>query len=229
MQVKEKNILNATDGKRSKPGTTAALSHLAFCALVALALERQKGGATTLYAENLFLIRWLATAQKQKRFPRSVSTDISWLLEQGRKYGPAGKIRQHLEYLWRSCSGNMKNQSDLFRLTCASEYLKDRGWNNYVMETQEWRSGKINDHPVGTDSFYVEKAALNAGYSTEGKQILPVDFRVIGDADAFIDVFRNHALKAHRIESSTRYHTIRLIPPGGTEAESVHSSQRTGN
>ncbi|MGQ6550640.1 DUF2913 family protein [Serratia sp. JSRIV001] len=71
--------------------TTSALSHLAFCALVALGLARQDGIAGTPYAENLFLIRWLATAQKQKRFPRSVAIDIQWLLERGRKHGPAGK------------------------------------------------------------------------------------------------------------------------------------------
>ncbi|WP_199635069.1 hypothetical protein JEM67_00045 (plasmid) [Serratia sp. PAMC26656] len=45
--------------------TTSALSHLAFCALAALGVARQDGIASTPYAENLFLIRWLATAQKQ--------------------------------------------------------------------------------------------------------------------------------------------------------------------
>ncbi|MGP2740497.1 DUF2913 family protein, partial [Serratia nevei] len=103
----------------STDNTTAALSHLAFCALAALGLARQDGIVGTPYAENLFLIRWLATAQKQKRFPRSVAVDIIWLLERGRKHGPAGKLRQHLEYLWRSCSGNLAAQSDLFRLTYA--------------------------------------------------------------------------------------------------------------
>ncbi|EQC00803.1 hypothetical protein B738_08719 [Photorhabdus temperata subsp. temperata M1021] len=119
--------------------TTSALSHLAFCALVALGLSRQEGIAGTPYAENLFLIRWLATAQKQKRFPRSVAIDIQWLLECGRKHGPAGKLRQHLEYLWRSCSGNLAAQSDLFRLTYASETLKDQGWDNapFPVETQQ--------------------------------------------------------------------------------------------
>ncbi|WP_337048137.1 DUF2913 family protein [Serratia liquefaciens] len=58
--------------------TTSALSHLAFCALAALGMARQDGMAGTPYAENLFLIRWLATAQKQKRFPKSVAVDITW-------------------------------------------------------------------------------------------------------------------------------------------------------
>ncbi|WP_241766709.1 hypothetical protein [Serratia marcescens] len=54
-----------TDKTASVPpkNTTSALSHLAFCALAALA--RQDGIAGPPYAENLFLIRWLATAQKR--------------------------------------------------------------------------------------------------------------------------------------------------------------------
>ncbi|MEX3099177.1 DUF2913 family protein, partial [Serratia ureilytica] len=65
----------------STDNTTAALSHLAFCALAAFGLARQDGIVGTPYAENLFLIRWLATAQKQKRFPKRVAVDLTWLLE----------------------------------------------------------------------------------------------------------------------------------------------------
>ena len=91
----------------SPESTVAALSHLAFCALVALAFARQDGTATTLWAENLFLTRWLATAQKQKRFPRCVATDIALLLERDRSQGPAAGLRQKFDYLWRSCSGDI--------------------------------------------------------------------------------------------------------------------------
>jgi hypothetical protein len=73
-------LLDKTESVTTE-NTTSALSHLAFCTLAALGLARQDGIAGTPYAENLFLIRWLATAQKQKRFPKSVAVDISWLLE----------------------------------------------------------------------------------------------------------------------------------------------------
>nr|WP_102135795.1 DUF2913 family protein [Candidatus Erwinia dacicola] len=86
--------------------------------MVALALERQSGGASTPYAETLFLIRWL--------------------LEHRRKHGAATKLRWHLEYLWNSCSGNIAKQSDLFRLTYATETLKQLGWDNAVMNSPEW-------------------------------------------------------------------------------------------
>ncbi|ECW2291474.1 DUF2913 family protein [Salmonella enterica] len=41
---------------------TEKSDHLAWCALVALALARQDGGVLSPAQENLFLTRWLATA-----------------------------------------------------------------------------------------------------------------------------------------------------------------------
>ncbi|MBE5253992.1 DUF2913 family protein, partial [Mixta sp. Marseille-Q2057] len=51
---------------------------MAWCTLVALALARQDGGVLSPAQENLFLTRWLATALKQRRFPRDVTPDIEW-------------------------------------------------------------------------------------------------------------------------------------------------------
>jgi len=191
--------------------TASALSHLAFCALAALGLARQDGVAGTPYAENLFLIRWLATAQKQKRFPKDVAIDIQWLLERGRKHGAAGKLRQHLDYLWRSCSGDLAAQSDLFRLTYATETLKDQGWDNYVMYNREWKSG-VTPAPAKDNGFYVEKAALNAAFAQDGSHLLPVDFRIIGDVVAFIHVMAEYGLHARLDVSTPDHHTVALEP-----------------
>lgn len=62
-------------------------AHLAWCALVALALARQNGDVVSPAQENLFLTRWLATALRQRRFSRDVASDIEWLLKQGRQLG----------------------------------------------------------------------------------------------------------------------------------------------
>ncbi|EDF0513819.1 DUF2913 family protein [Salmonella enterica subsp. enterica serovar Enteritidis] len=59
---------------------TEKSGHLAWCALVALALARQNGDVLSPAQENLFLTRWLATALKQRRFSREVTPDIEWLL-----------------------------------------------------------------------------------------------------------------------------------------------------
>ena len=86
---------------------TEKSAHLAWCALVALALARQNGDVVSPVQENLFLTRWLATALKQRRFSRDVAPDIEWL----------------------SSSGELSAQNDLFRLTHALETAKDMCWN----------------------------------------------------------------------------------------------------
>ncbi|MEM8325499.1 DUF2913 family protein [Morganella morganii] len=50
---------------------------MAYAALVALKLTRHDGMAgRSDQAENLFLVRWLKTALKQKRFHRCVAAEI---------------------------------------------------------------------------------------------------------------------------------------------------------
>lgn len=96
---------------------THKTGHLAWCALVALALARKEQGELSPAQENLFLTRWLATALKQRRFPRDVTPDIEWLLNQGRLLGVRAKLADKLDYVWRSCSGELTEQNDMFRLT----------------------------------------------------------------------------------------------------------------
>lgn len=100
---------------------------------------------TSPMAEHLFIVRWLATAQKQKRFPKTVAIDIQLLLDKGRKQGIGAKLKSHLEYVWRSCSGEIRQQSDLFRLTYTLESLKVLGWRNELVTPAEWDSEALDD------------------------------------------------------------------------------------
>ncbi|ACB92831.1 DUF2913 family protein [Xylella fastidiosa subsp. fastidiosa] len=93
---------------------TEKLGHLAWCALVALALARQNGDVLSQAQENLFLTRWLGTALKQRRFSHDVAPDIEWLLKKGRQLGISAKLGSKLNYLWCSCIGSLSEQNDLF-------------------------------------------------------------------------------------------------------------------
>lgn len=198
----------------SPESTVAALSHLAFCALVALALARQEGGAGTPWAENMFLTRWLATAQKQKRFARCVAPDIALLLERGRSQGPAAGLRQKFDYLWRSCSGDIATQSDLFRLTYATEVLKDDVWGSRVVSAKEWGTGEIPGF-TQENGFWVEKEALNTAFTGDGTLLSPVPFRVTGDIAPFIRIMADYGLHACVTDSTPLYHAVTLKPGTG--------------
>ncbi|EIY0669872.1 DUF2913 family protein [Salmonella enterica] len=177
--------------------TVAELAHFAWCALVALRTAQQDNQALSPLSIHTFLLRWLAVAQKQKRFPRAIASDIGGLLTLGRKKGIAAGLLHRLEYLWSSCTGPVPAQSDLYRLTYAIEQLKSRGWVNAAVSDGEWDNEALLVQEYGdTDALLVRKSALTHGFSNEGKLVAPVEFLIIGDISACMAVFRNHTLPA---------------------------------
>ncbi|MEY0226346.1 DUF2913 family protein, partial [Providencia rettgeri] len=117
-----------------------SLGKLAFAALVALKLAQWDGkAARNAQSENLFLLRWLQTALKQKRFHRCVVHDFAWLIHLGQQRIITSKLKFRLEYLWRSCCCDIASQSDLFRLTYATELLKDLGWYSVGRSDERWQ------------------------------------------------------------------------------------------
>ncbi|MGJ3289429.1 hypothetical protein [Klebsiella sp. PL-2018] len=48
------------------------------------------------------------------------------------------RLPEKLDYLWRSCHGDIAEQSDLFRLTYAFELAKDAGWIYNLLTDREW-------------------------------------------------------------------------------------------
>ncbi|HHR5860545.1 TPA: DUF2913 family protein [Providencia alcalifaciens] len=183
------------------------LGKLAFAALVALKLAQWDGkAARNAQAENLFLLRWLQTALKQKRFHRCVVHDFEWLINLGQQRLMTSKLKLRLEYLWRSCCCDVASQSDLFRLTYATELLKELGWDSVVLSDERWRK-LIAEKPIVTalSTFYVTQSALIGGFSDEGKLVNSVNFWVLGDKKQFNEVIKQHHLCGQFDENLPQY------------------------
>ncbi|BEM75191.1 hypothetical protein SME36J_46140 [Serratia marcescens] len=191
--------------------TLSALSNLAFCALVALSIARQDGVAGTPLAEHLFLVRWLATAQKQKRFPKCVAIDIAHLLEQGRQKGPASKLHEKLQSLWQSCTDPLTMQSDLFRLTYVTEKLREQDWKNFTLDSKSWRNERF-PASCPPNGFYTEESTLHAAYSDDGRLISSLELRIVGDVDLLLTLMGQCAISAELIERGELFHQVVLSP-----------------
>lgn len=163
-------------------------------------MAQQDGQAVSPLTLHTFLVRWLATAQKQRRFPRTVAPDIDSLLRLGRQKGPAAGLYQRLDYLWQSCSGSVKRQSDLFRLTYALETLKSRGWLSAVITDDEWVPQVLASEYAGVSALLVRKSELTRNFSDEGRLLAPVSFLVTGDVDGVHEAFHHQTLP-HTLEA----------------------------
>ncbi|UIN02546.1 DUF2913 family protein [Yersinia ruckeri] len=155
---------------------TEKSGHLAWCALVALALARKDGSVCSPAQENLFLTRWLAIALKQRRFPRDVALDIEWLLKQGRQLGVRAKLAEKLNYLWRSCVGELSEQNDLFRLTYCLETAKDLRWNYRLLSDREWSGRYAVALHAEDNAIHLSQSNLDVAFDDDGWQIRPLRF-----------------------------------------------------
>lgn len=180
--------------------TVADLAHLAWCSLVALRIAQQDSKALSPLTVHVFLLNWLASAQKQRRFPRSVAPDIDGLLRLGRQKGPAADLRRRLEVLWQSCTDPLKQQSDLFRLTYAIEALKSQGWLNAVVTDDEWEPAALQAEYAEVPALLVKKSELTLNFSDAGQLLGTVEFLVTGETSVATEAFAQQNL-AHRMES----------------------------
>lgn len=180
--------------------------HLAWCALIALHTAREDGTVSSEPQENLFITRWFAQAKKQRRFTRDVATDIDWILNQGRIQGVRARLRNKLDYLWRSCSGELREQNDLFRLTYALELATQHDWVYQVLNDTQWsgrRQAKLNP---GVNSIFVLKSALESGFCNDGNQLRPVPARIGGQTEGLNALLRSCAWEA--VSNDKEWHLV---------------------
>ncbi len=166
-------------------GKNEKTAHLVWCAMIALRLARLDGRVQSEQQENLFLIRWFADAERQRRFSRDVAADIRWMLQQGRSLGVRAQLASKLDYIWRSTTGNIMEQTELFRLTWALETACSQQWVYHVLTDPEWL--RLHRQRINPDvcAVYILKSALEKAFSEQGKQTAPVPVRITGNVEAF--------------------------------------------
>ncbi|EJC3597077.1 DUF2913 family protein [Salmonella enterica] len=194
---------------------TEKSGHLAWCALVALAQARQDSGVLSPAQENLFLTRWLATALKQRRFSREVTPDIEWLLKQGRQMGVSAKLASKLDYLWHSCTGELSEQNDLFRLTYALETAKDMHWQYRLLNDREWSGRHAVVLSAGVNGIYLSRANLDAAFDDNGRQINPLMARLTGSIAGMMKVFERCGWQAEPAGDVSLPHQFTLMARQG--------------
>lgn len=158
---------------------TSELSHLAWCALVAVRLAQQEGKAQSQLQQHLFIMQWLMTAQKRRLLPKNVAPDIAWLLAQGKKYGFSANLFNKIDYIYRSSVGELATQSVLFRFTYFIETLKTMGWLDFLVPPEDWENGwKCSET---ASAVYTPKAQLHPSFDDTGALIKSLPIRFTGD------------------------------------------------
>lgn len=147
-----------------------------------------------------------------------MAPDIDSLLRLGRQKGPAAGLLKRLGSLWQSCTEPVTQQSDLFRLTYAIEYLRSQGWINAVVTDEEWVPGSLYAEYADVSALLVKKSELQRHFNEQGQQSAPVDFVVAGDGRVVGDAFDARKLLYLIQEQHAGWCLLSLLPSAEAKA-----------
>ncbi|NTZ41013.1 DUF2913 family protein [Enterobacter sp. JMULE2] len=217
-----KFLLTVTENVLSEPSTKrpdTELAHLAWCIIVAVKLARKERKSLTSLQTHMFIMQWLATAQKRKLFPKSLASDIIWLQEQGRLYGPSARLFSKVEYIWLASSGELASQSTLFRFTCMIDTLRTMGWQDHLLSDAEWQDGWKSGTEVS--AVYTQKSQLHCSFTETGELIHPLEVRVSGVPDGIFPLLEQCRLTMEKHPVSMGYTVLMLQPETNNIPEGI--------
>lgn len=192
---------------------TKELAHLAWCILVAVGFARQEGKALSSLQTHMFIMQWLLNAQKRKIFPRILASDILWLQEQGKLYGLSARLYNKVEYIWLASSGELPQQSTLFRFTYMIDTLRTMGWIDWLVSAMEWEDKvKLAGNVC---AIYTPKDELHKSFTDKGELIKPMALRLTGDISGIPALLAQCNLSAERLPDDDGFSVLRLIPELG--------------
>lgn len=84
--------------------------------------------------------------------------------------GVSAKLASKLNYLWRSCTGELSEQNDLFRLTYALETAKDMHWNYRLLSDREWSGRNAVALSAGVNGI-ISHGPNSMRFNDSGRQI----------------------------------------------------------
>ena len=125
------------------------------------------------------------------------------------------KLASKLNYLWISCTGELSEQNDLFRLTYALEMAKDMYWNYRLLSDREWSGRNAVALNSGVNGIYLSRANLEVAFDDSGRQINPLTARLTWNVVEVMKLFNRCGWQAEPETGASLPHQCSLMARQG--------------
>ncbi len=178
------------------------------------------GRITSELSEHLFIMSWLATARKRKNFPRTVSAEMDWLINDGRLKGHHAGLRIKLEYIYSTCQKDISGQAAYFRFIRVMEILKNAGWKGYLLTPAKWKILRRETFGEEENLIFMDESTVKISFDLNGRLTEALKLRVCGDIKMAAKIFEdNHLPVRTECQDEGRYYFyLRPEPVTGTES-----------
>ncbi len=114
-----------------------------------------------------------------------------------------------------SCTGELSEQNDLFRLTYALETAKDMHWNYRLLSDREWSGRNAVPLSAGVNGIYLSRANLDVAFDDSGRQINPLTARLTGNVAGVMKLFNRCGWQAEPESGASLPHQYSLMAGQG--------------
>lgn len=114
-----------------------------------------------------------------------------------------------------SCTGELSEQNDLFRLTYALETAKDMHWNYRLLSDREWSGRNAVPLSAGVNGIYLSRANLDVAFDDSGRQINPLTARLTGNVAGVMKLFNRFGWQAEPESGASLPHQYSLMAGQG--------------
>lgn len=170
------------------------LESFSWAGLVAMKMAWREGNITSDFSEHVFIMNWLTTARKSKLFPQAASSEIDYLINDGRMKGHNSGLRTKLEYIYSCCQKDIRKQAAYFRFTRIMEVLKNEGWKGYLLTSAKWKALRRESFGAKENFIFMSEADVKVSFNSNGRLIRALELRVSGDIKTAESVFENYYL-----------------------------------
>ncbi|EDC6299179.1 DUF2913 family protein [Salmonella enterica subsp. enterica serovar Newport] len=170
------------------------LESSSWAALVAMKMAWREGNITSYFSEHVFIMNWLVTARERKLFPQTVSSEIDYLINDGRMKGHNPGLRTKLGYIYSCCQKDISKQAAYFRFTRIMEVLKNEGWKGYLLTSAKWKALRRENFGDKENFIFMNETDVKVSFNSNGRLIRALELRVSGDIKTAESVFENHSL-----------------------------------
>ncbi|MCI1029607.1 DUF2913 family protein [Pantoea dispersa] len=164
------------------------VAHLAWCALVALHIERQNG--LPEQDEHDFLVAWLKAAHEAVSIHPDVKEDIGWLLQQADMHGKKAFLIRKITYVWHMTTGQMIDNADMLNLTRAINFARSLSWGYQIQED----TGLFSNRPAELsteNTIVISRLSLDDAFNSYGQQVRPVKACIRGSISGLEKILRS--------------------------------------
>lgn len=198
------------------------LYYMILGGLIALSSEQNVGKLSSkTSSENTFLGKWLKRAKKQRRYPKSVSTDIDNFLDVYFKQGHTGDLsllfkNTFCEFQTLKRVPKIKEETDKQRFDYAMKSLIKAGWH-VSLPIDHSKDSDAPYRPIKSKEIFTTKWYWQGAFNEESKLVKPFSIFVVSDPQMVIDCFYEHGfilvvgLSSHDNEGND-YYQYQIFP-----------------